>query len=145
MNHDCKMIVSLTFSRVGLRNLGMWVWAHTLKVYKIFTKVGQGPLAKEETLFQTRRCNKLYSTIHAVLPGAFDYNKSITPKNLFTILGPTKWPSKANHLENVMEFLVEEISPLRGIFFVSPLDSLVSGVFNIWRKLEACLPKCQNP
>ena len=30
-----------------------------------------------------------------------------------------------------MEFLAEEISPLRGIFFMSPLDSLVSGVFNI--------------
>ena len=24
-------------------NLGRWVWAHVLRVYKVFTKTGQGP------------------------------------------------------------------------------------------------------
>ena len=36
----------LTFSRLGLRNLGMWAWARTLKVYKAFTEVGLGSRLK---------------------------------------------------------------------------------------------------
>ena len=40
------LYLSLTFSRLGLRNLGMWAWARTLKVYKVFTKAGQGPWPK---------------------------------------------------------------------------------------------------
>ena len=145
MNHDCNMIVSLAFSRVRLRNLGMWVWAHTLKVYKIFTKVGQGPWLKRKLCF--RPAGVINCTPRSML--SFLEHLTITKASLqkicLQLLGLLKWPSKANHLENVMEFLAEEISPLRGIFFMSPLDSLVSGVFNIWRKLEACLPKCQNP
>ena len=32
--------------RLGSRNVGRWVWAHTLRVYKVSTKTGQGSLAK---------------------------------------------------------------------------------------------------
>ena len=32
------LYLSLTFSRLGLRNLGMWAWARTLKVYKVFVR-----------------------------------------------------------------------------------------------------------
>ena len=38
----------LTFSRLGLRNLRMSAWACTLKVYKVFTKVGRGPWLKRK-------------------------------------------------------------------------------------------------
>ena len=48
----------LTFSRLGLRNWGIGDWAHTLKVYKVFTKVGWGPQLKG-TLRWTHQCNKL--------------------------------------------------------------------------------------
>ena len=34
MNHGFRLV---------LRNLGRWVWAHTLRVYKVFAKTGQGP------------------------------------------------------------------------------------------------------
>ena len=34
------------FSLANLRNLGMWVREHTFKVYKVVTKVGQGPWLK---------------------------------------------------------------------------------------------------
>ena len=37
-----------TFSRLGLRNLGMWAWACSLKVYKVFTKVSQCPWLKRK-------------------------------------------------------------------------------------------------
>ena len=57
------------FSLANLRNLGMWVSA--LKVYKVVTKVTRGPWLKEETLPQTRRYDKLHSTIHAVLLSEF--------------------------------------------------------------------------
>ena len=44
--------------------------AHTLRVYKVFTKTGQGPWLRE-TLPWACRCNKLHSTICTVLPSAF--------------------------------------------------------------------------
>ena len=37
------LYLPLTLSRLGLRNLGMWAWAVTLKIYKVFTKVGWSP------------------------------------------------------------------------------------------------------
>ena len=37
------LYLPLTFSRLSLRNLWMWAWACTLKVYTVFTKVSQGP------------------------------------------------------------------------------------------------------
>ena len=37
------LYLPLTFSRLGLRNLGMGSWVRTLKVCKVFAKVGQGP------------------------------------------------------------------------------------------------------
>ena len=36
---------------------GIWVWAQTLRVYKVFTKTDRGPLP------WACRCNKLHSTI----------------------------------------------------------------------------------
>ena len=34
---------AIVFSRLVSGNLGRWVWALTLRVYKVFTKTGQGP------------------------------------------------------------------------------------------------------
>ena len=53
------LYLPLTLSRLGLKNLGMWTWAlkvythiHicgcTLKLYKVFTKVGQCPWIKRK-------------------------------------------------------------------------------------------------
>ena len=52
------LYLPLTFSRLGLRNWRMGDWAHTLKVFKVFTKVGWGPWLKG-TLPWTHWCNKL--------------------------------------------------------------------------------------
>ena len=41
VNFDC-IFLFLVFGLVS-GNLGRWVWAHTLRVYKIFTKTGWGP------------------------------------------------------------------------------------------------------
>ena len=44
VNFDC--ISLLPCPRLVSRNLGRWVWAHTLRVYKVSTKTGRGSLAK---------------------------------------------------------------------------------------------------
>lgn len=36
------------------------------------------------------------------------------------LVGLLKWPPKANHLENIMEFLAEETSHVKGIFWCPP-------------------------
>ena len=52
--------------RLVSKNLGRWVWARTLRVYKVFTKTGQGPWLRG-TLPWARWYNKLHSTIYIVL------------------------------------------------------------------------------
>ena len=51
------LYLPLTFSRLSLRNLGMWAWAHTFKIHKVFTEVGQGPWLKRK-LCLGLQCNK---------------------------------------------------------------------------------------
>ena len=41
VNFDC-IFLFLVFGLVS-GNLGRWVWAHTLRVYTVFRKTGQGP------------------------------------------------------------------------------------------------------
>ena len=91
-----NLIVSpFNIFHASLRNLGMGAWARTLKLCKVFTKVGWGPWLKRKLCLgpaSVINCTAL-STLSfwvSLLPGAFDYNKSITPKNLFTIVVPTK-------------------------------------------------------
>ena len=44
MNHGLTLIVSFSsFVQTSLGNLGRWVWALTLRVYKVFTKTVWGP------------------------------------------------------------------------------------------------------
>ena len=44
MNHGLTLIVSFfSFVRLVSGNFGRWVWACTLRVYKVFGKTGQGP------------------------------------------------------------------------------------------------------
>ena len=43
MNHGLTLYLSLPLFRLVSGNLGRSVWAHTLRVYKVFTKTGQGP------------------------------------------------------------------------------------------------------
>ena len=42
-DHGLSLIVSFPLFRLVSGNLGRWVWARTLRVYKVFTKTGQGP------------------------------------------------------------------------------------------------------
>ena len=47
MNHGLTLIVSFfSFVQTVSGNLGMWVWVHTLRVYKVFHKNWSGSLAK---------------------------------------------------------------------------------------------------
>ena len=43
MNRGLTLYLSLPLFRLVSGNLGRWVWAHTLRVYKVFTKTGWGP------------------------------------------------------------------------------------------------------
>ena len=74
------LYLPLTFPRLGLRNLGAGAWAHTLKVYKVFTKVGRGPWLKRKlclgpagviTALHHPRCPSEW-----VFPRAFGYNRT---------------------------------------------------------------------
>ena len=45
MNHRLTLIVTFLFPlfRLVSGNLGRWVWARTLKIYKVFRETGEGP------------------------------------------------------------------------------------------------------
>ena len=43
MNNGLTLYLSFPLFRLVSWNLGRWVWAHTLRVYKVFRKTGQGP------------------------------------------------------------------------------------------------------
>ena len=72
MNHGCNLIVSpFNTFQPRFKEFGDVGLSSTLKVYKVFTKVGWGPWLKRK-LPRTRQRNKLHSTIHAVLLSEFD-------------------------------------------------------------------------
>ena len=49
MNHGLTLIVScFLLFRLVSGNLGRWVWAHILRVYKVFKKIWSGSLAKRK-------------------------------------------------------------------------------------------------
>ena len=86
------LYLPLTFCRVGLRNLGMWTCARTLRVYKVFTKIGRGPWLKRKLCLRPAiviKCT-LLSTLSfwmTLLPRAFGYNKRMC-KGSHPSLGP---------------------------------------------------------
>ena len=44
MNLGLTLIVSFfSFVQTSFKEFGRWVWARTLKAYKVFTKTGRGP------------------------------------------------------------------------------------------------------
>ena len=67
---ELGLYLSFPLFRLVSGNLGRWVWACTLRVYKLFTKTG-GVLGEEEILRWALRCNKLHSTICTVLLSEF--------------------------------------------------------------------------
>ena len=46
MNHGLTLYLSFPLFRLVSGNLGKWVWAHTLRVYNVFTETWSGSLAK---------------------------------------------------------------------------------------------------
>ena len=97
------LYLPLTFSRLGLRNFGVGSWAHTLKVYKVFTKVGQGPWLKRKRCFgpaSVIHCTPL-STLSfwvSLLPRAFGYNK--TRESFWTFVFTEAKPSLCTWTKN---------------------------------------------
>ena len=63
MNHGLTLILSFPLFRLVSGNLGRWVWARTLRAYKVFTKNWSGSLTQP----WARRCSELHSTICVVL------------------------------------------------------------------------------
>ena len=57
------MYLSFLLFRLVSGNLGRWVWARTLRVYKVFTKIDPGPWLRRYSALG----NKLHSTICIVL------------------------------------------------------------------------------
>ena len=71
MNHGYNLVVSpFNTFQARFKEYGDVDLRSTVKVYKVFTKVGWGPWL-ERKLPRTRQCNKLHSTIHAVLLSEF--------------------------------------------------------------------------
>ena len=71
MNHGFNLVVSpFNTFQVRFKEFGDVGLSSAFKVYKVFTKVGQGPWLKRR-LGLSRRCNKVHSTICAVLLSEF--------------------------------------------------------------------------
>ena len=87
MNHGLTLIVSLFYlSRLVSRNLGRWVWASTLRVYKVFTKTGRGPWLRGDCLGPTGviNCTPLSALSFwvSLFPGTRGYNTPYVPSSL---------------------------------------------------------------
>ena len=70
----------LTLSRLGLRNLGMGAWGHTLKVYKVFTKVCRGPwLRGDSGPADVINCSPLSASFFwvSLFPRTYGFNNTI--------------------------------------------------------------------
>ena len=50
MNHGLTLYLSFQLFRLVSGNLGRWVWACTLRVYKGFTKTGGGPWLRGDSV-----------------------------------------------------------------------------------------------
>ena len=78
------LYLPLTFSRLGLRNLGMWAWARALTVYKAFTKLSRGSRLKRILCFGRA------SVITCTPLSALSFWMSLFPRalgyNTFTLL-----------------------------------------------------------
>ena len=48
MNHGLSLYLSFPLFRLVSWNLGKWVWACTLRVYKVFTKTGRSHWLRED-------------------------------------------------------------------------------------------------
>ena len=87
------LYLPLTFSRLSLRNLGMWAWARTLKACKVFTKVGQSPWLKRRLCLGCAgviNCTPLSTLSFGVslFPGGFDCNLSMYERERLLWLDP---------------------------------------------------------
>ena len=51
MNHRLTFIVFFfSFVQTSFKEFGRWVWACTLKAYKVFTKTGRGPWLRGDSV-----------------------------------------------------------------------------------------------
>ena len=64
------MYLPFPLFRLVSGNLGSWVWARTLRVYKVFTKTGQGPWLRGDSALGPW-CNKLHTTLCIVILSEF--------------------------------------------------------------------------
>ena len=116
-------------------NLGRWVWACTLRVYKVFTKAGWGPWLRGDSPW-AHQCNKLHSTICIVLLSQFvSWNMWLQ-----------HYPPQYSGLENSMgsqrvgddwaTFTLLRVLTLQKVFYKSwGADVTMKGLvlFQIWR------------
>ena len=76
--------LSFTLSRLVSGNLGRWVWASTLRVYKVFTKTGRGPWLRGD-LPWAHQCAPLSALSFwvSLFPGTRGYNISNGTAKIF--------------------------------------------------------------
>ena len=65
MNHRLTLYLSFPLFRLVSGNLGRWVCAHTLSVYKVFTKTGRGPWLRGDSALDppTTRSFKIFTPV----------------------------------------------------------------------------------
>ena len=80
--------LSFTLSRLVSRNLGRWVWAHTLKVYNVFAKTSRGPWLRGDCLGPAGVINCIpvsaLSSWVSLLPKTCGYNTKGYQSCIFT-------------------------------------------------------------
>ena len=134
MNHRLTLIVSFPLFRLVSGNLGRWVWAHTLRVYKVFTKTGWGPWLRGDCLGPTGviNCTPLSALSFGVnlFPVTRGYNSEKGSKYLYSQESEcvtSKW-LESNHFQ----ILARLIGSLSGKSIVR----IKSGQLKCGRSLE---------
>ena len=139
------LYLSLTLSRLGLRNLGMGAWGHTLKVYKVFTKIGRGPWLRRKLCLGPAgviNCTPL-STLSfwvSLFPRAFGYNNSIQSSHSLSSPSPPalNWvPLKlGSSAEFMINISIQNINP----FHVQNLfSSRLRSIKEVREELKPCV------
>ena len=131
MNHGCDLIVSpVSTFQVRLKEPGDVGLISTLKVYKVFTKVGRGPWLRRK-LPRTRRCRKLHSAIHAVL--------------LSESVSWSVWPKQEGTVEESVLCLFQLLQAFLGLWLSPSNLCLLSShdhlLFCLWLPKLSCFIK----
>ena len=141
MNHGLTLIVSFfSFVQTTFRDFGSWVWAHRLRVYKVFTKTDLGSLMKRRLCLGPAgviNCTPLpaLSFWVSLFPGTRGYNKSC-----LTLCDPMEYsmpglPVRHQHpkfTQTHVNWVGDAIQPSHPLLSPSPPTFNLSQSYILW-------------